>query len=87
MLGLPTSAWDEAGAGVEAASVPADWRPTGEVEHVFTHFALTLTVFEASGQGDFIWMDEAEAAQALPSVFRKALRPPRSSPATGAASG
>ena len=87
MLGLPTSAWDEGGAGAEAAPVPADWRPTGEVEHVFTHFALTLTVFEASGQGDFIWTDEAEAAQALPSVFRKALRPPRSSRASGAASG
>ena len=87
MLGLPTSAWDEGGAGVEAAPVPADWRATGEVEHVFTHFALTLTVFEATGQGDFIWTDEAEAAQALPSVFRKALRRPRSSRASGAASG
>ena len=87
MLGLPTSGWDEAGAGVEAAPVQADWRATGSVEHVFTHFALTLTVFEAAGQGDFIWTHEAEAAQALPSVFRKALRPPRSSPANGAASG
>ena len=87
MLGLPTSGWDGAGAGAEAAPVPADWRATGEVEHVFTHVALTLTVFEARGQGEFIWTEEAEAAQALPSVFRKALRPPRSSRASGAASG
>jgi len=87
MLGLPTSGWDAAGAGVEAAPVAADWRPTGEVEHVFTHFALTLTVFEARGQGAFIWTDETEAAQALPSVCRQALRPPRASRASGAASG
>ena len=74
MLGLPTSAWDETGAGVEAAPVRADWRARGEVEHVFTHFSLTLTVFEAAGSGDFVWMETEEAAQALPSVFRKALR-------------
>jgi A/G-specific adenine glycosylase len=87
MLGLPTSPWDQDGAGAEAAPVQADWRANGEVEHVFTHFALTLTVFEARGQGDFIWTDEDEAAQALPSVFRKALRPPRSFRASGATSG
>jgi A/G-specific adenine glycosylase len=87
MLGLPTSAWNDVGAGIEAAPVKAAWGETGEVEHVFTHFALTLTVFEAAGEGDFIWMDETDAAQALPSVFRKALRRPRSSRASAAASG
>lgn len=73
MLGLPTSAWDEAGAGAEAAPVRADWRARGEVEHVFTHFSLTLTVFEAAGAGDFVWLTPKAAAQALPSVFRKVL--------------
>lgn len=74
MLGLPTSAWSEPGAGVEAAPAVAAWRTAGQVEHVFTHFALTLTVFQARGTGDFIWMQADEAAQALPSVFRKALK-------------
>lgn len=74
MLALPTSPWDEAGAGAEAAPIRADWRERGEVEHVFTHFSLTLTVFEAAGAGEFIWIEVDEAAQALPSVFRKALR-------------
>lgn len=50
-----------------------DWRAAGSVEHVFTHFSLTLEVHVAEGQGDFLWTTAAEAAKALPTVFRKAL--------------
>ena len=77
MLGLPTSDWrgaawsdDEAGA---AAPVAASWRDFGSVEHVFTHFSLTLRVFAAQGDGDFVWTPR-QGLGALPSVFLKAAR-------------
>ena len=72
MLGLPTSDWSS--APVEAAPpAAADWRHAGTVEHVFTHFALTLEVQTARGSGDFIWLAAGGALAALPTVFRKAL--------------
>ena len=79
MMALPTSAWrsgpftaDEAAA---AAPAPAAWRSVGEVEHVFTHFALTLTVAKAElglPMGA-VWTPVETAAAGLPTVFRKAL--------------
>ena len=72
MVGLPTSAWGE-GAPDATAPVVADWVDAGAIEHVFTHFSLTLWVRVAEGQGDFLWMPEPEALEALPTVFRKAL--------------
>ena len=72
MLGLPTSDWSEAPDATPP--VAADWWDAGAVEHVFTHFSLTLTVRVAGGAGgDWIWMDEAEALASLPTVFAKAL--------------
>jgi A/G-specific adenine glycosylase len=81
MLGLPTTEWRSAPFGareaLRQAPASADWRNLGGVEHVFTHFALTLEVWraeaEAAGQ-DLVWTPIEEAAQALPSVFLKALR-------------
>ncbi|MDP3803364.1 A/G-specific adenine glycosylase [Brevundimonas sp.] len=72
MLGLPTSDWV---ANVPEAVPPAaaDWREAGAVEHVFTHFSLTLSVQVAEGAGDFLWTDPEEALRSLPTVFRKAL--------------
>lgn len=80
MLGLPTTDWRERPwADHEAlAQAPADtpWRDLGEVEHVFTHFALSLRVFAAEagrspgGQG-LIWSEDLSG---LPSVFLKAAR-------------
>ena len=75
MLGLPTSAWTSA----EPASAPplnADWREAGSIEHVFTHFSLTLRVLVAEASRDVeqaVWKSEAEARAALPTVFKKAL--------------
>jgi A/G-specific adenine glycosylase len=47
----------------------------GSIEHVFTHFALTLQVMRAEGGADGLeWTPIDEAARALPSVFLKALR-------------
>jgi len=78
MLGLPTSAWrsepyarDEAAA---AAPIVADWHEAGRIEHVFTHFSLTLTVLRAeTDAGDVEWLPRSSLA-ALPSVFLKAAR-------------
>ncbi|WGM46735.1 Adenine DNA glycosylase [Brevundimonas sp. NIBR10] len=71
MLGLPTGEW--AGLVSHAAPVAADWADAGAIEHVFTHFSLTLSVKVAEGEGDFIWTPEGEALKALPTVFAKAL--------------
>jgi A/G-specific adenine glycosylase len=81
MLALPTSAW---GAGAlapdeaaRAAPLPAAWRRVGEVEHVFTHFALTLQVLRAETSQEIsgvTWTPAAQAGDGLPSVFLKALR-------------
>jgi A/G-specific adenine glycosylase len=80
MLGLPTSEWGpaplDAAEALAAAPIAADWRTAGTVEHVFTHFALTLQVLRAEAPAladDFQWTDRA-GLQALPSVFLKAAR-------------
>jgi A/G-specific adenine glycosylase len=81
MAALPTSDWlsrpltsAEARA---AAPAPADWRAMGEIEHVFTHFSLTLSILRAEVSGDLdgaTWTPLAQAGEGLPSVFLKALR-------------
>jgi A/G-specific adenine glycosylase len=72
MAGLPTSDWSVAPSEA-APPVVADWQEAGAIEHVFTHFSLTLTVRVATGQGDYLWTDPDEARTSLPTVFRKAL--------------
>ena len=74
MMGLPTSDW-VVGAVEASPPVAADWREAGAVEHVFTHFSLTLTVRTArvEGRGDYAWMTVETARAALPTVFAKAL--------------
>ena len=75
MLALPSSDWGVAPPSGSGAPVKAHWRPAGEIEHVFTHFSLTLKVMRAEGSAeDLIWTPIDEAARALPSVFLKALR-------------
>ena len=82
MLGLPTSEWRAEpwadGEAVEAAPVAAaslvgGWNDAGEIEHVFTHFALTLRVFRAEGAMEAEWTAR-EGLGALPSVFLKAAK-------------
>jgi A/G-specific adenine glycosylase len=72
MTGLPTTDW-AVQAGEAIPPVAAAWRDAGAVEHVFTHFSLTLSVRTATGEGDFLWTDPDEALRSLPTVFRKAL--------------
>ncbi|RZJ95868.1 MAG: A/G-specific adenine glycosylase [Brevundimonas sp.] len=73
MLGLPTSDW---GADVANERPSAtDWEDAGTVEHVFTHFSLSLRVLTARAEGgDYVWRSREAAMAALPTVFKKALK-------------
>jgi A/G-specific adenine glycosylase len=80
MLALPTTDWRAkpfSSTEIEAAApAPLAWRPAGEIEHVFTHFALTLAVWRAEAKGsvdELIWSPRSDL-EALPSVFLKAAR-------------
>ena len=78
----PASRQSAATGGVGSGAAPevkppvsADWREAGAVEHVFTHFSLTLTVRVArvEAAGDYQWLGFEAARAALPTVFAKAL--------------
>lgn len=77
MLGLPGSPWIEGDTGAHAgAPAKADWQHLGEIRHVFTHFALTLTVWQGTLKGKRP-MGEWTAiskVDGLPSVFAKAFK-------------
>lgn len=78
MLALPTTDWRAKpwadGEIAGAAPASGDWRDMGEIDHVFTHFALTLRVFRAEADlGEVEW-SSPEALEAMPSVFLKAAR-------------
>jgi A/G-specific adenine glycosylase len=78
MLALPTSdwrarPWSEAEA-LACAPAEAPWRGVGEVEHVFTHFSLTLSLLRAEGDADGVIWSARRDLDALPSVFLKAAR-------------
>ncbi|MBV8682438.1 MAG: A/G-specific adenine glycosylase [Caulobacteraceae bacterium] len=80
MLGLPTTPWRSEpwslAEGGGRAPGAADWREAGAVEHVFTHFALRLTVLEASVAAPapgLLWTSLETARAGLPTVFRKAV--------------
>lgn len=78
MLALPTSDWrDRAWSLAEArAAAPADldWRSAGEIDHVFTHFSLTLTVLRAEGDAPEVTWSARRELDSLPSVFLKAAK-------------
>ena len=80
MLALPTTPWRAApfsdAEALALAPHAGQWRIAGQVEHVFTHFSLTLAVYAAEAktrEPNFVWTPLAEAQEATPSVFRKAL--------------
>lgn len=77
MTGVPGSEW---GASLRATEFPVDarWREAGRITHVFTHFALTLTVWHARAgaapEGEGWWSKRARlAGEALPTLYRKVL--------------
>lgn len=82
MLALPTGPWDDAAPGLAGAPLAADWRMLPDtVEHVFTHFCLTLTLATARVDaaapiaGDARWWPISALDKAgLPTLFAKAVR-------------
>jgi A/G-specific adenine glycosylase len=81
MLGLPTSDWRAAplpkAEALADAPRAASWRRLGEIEHTFTHFALTLDIYRAETAAagpELIWLPVDRALAETPSVFGKALR-------------
>jgi A/G-specific adenine glycosylase len=78
MLALPSTDWRAARWSepevIAAAPARAPWRPAGEVDHGFTHFTLTLSVYRAEGEmADAVWTPRGGLG-ALPSVFLKAAK-------------
>lgn len=76
MLALPGTEWPKTGRPEEVPPVAADWETIGEVRHVFTHFALILTVKQArlnAKRPDGVWTPIRDV-EGLPSVFAKAFR-------------
>ena len=77
MLGLPGSVWSEGEPGaITGAPALADWDHRGEVRHIFTHFALTLQVWQAHltgarPAGEWVLIADIDG---LPSVFAKAVK-------------
>ncbi len=78
MRGLPGGGWGE--SPEQAAPADADWRPIGTVEHVFTHFSLSLDVMAAEFSArpaidltDALWWPIETIEQAgLPTLYARA---------------
>ena len=78
MRALPGGGWGEIAEAAPPAQ--ADWRPIGTVEHVFTHFSLSLDVMAAdlptrpaTDVPDPLWWPLADIEQAgLPTLYARA---------------
>lgn len=82
MAGPPTTDWTVRQDGAttpEAAPFAADWRASGTISHVFTHFELRLDVFLATvsarpvPHGMFWSTAQDLPGEALPTVMKKAI--------------
>jgi A/G-specific adenine glycosylase len=76
MLSFPTCNWK----GEGAPPCPGPWKNAGGIEHVFTHFSLSLKVLKAEVGHDVAtalsgewWPIDRLAQAGLPSVFEKAV--------------
>ena len=75
MLGLPTSDWQQDVRPPPIFPDEARWQDCGEIRHVFTHFELTLQVWGAHSDRQISDATPISSAlDALPTVFRKALK-------------
>ncbi len=74
MQGLPGSSWGEGDLPAPGFPFDADWQAAGQVRHVFTHFALELSVWRAKLDVEVDGLGIEAALNALPTVFAKALR-------------
>ena len=83
MLGLPTTDWTDKAPTVDeiqaAQPAPGRWREASAIDHVFTHFALNLRVFQLQADGPdrapgALWTPLDQARASVPSLFVKALK-------------
>ncbi|MBW8785805.1 MAG: A/G-specific adenine glycosylase [Novosphingobium sp.] len=82
MRALPDDGWSARRDGSGEGPIPGPWRAGGSVQHVFTHFALELTLahyggsdWASLGGGDGQWWPIEMLDQAgLPTLFVKAVR-------------
>jgi A/G-specific adenine glycosylase len=78
MLALPTGEWGEQAVPGEGAPAPIAWREAGSVDHVFTHFSLSVRLLcgDAPMRGaDEIWWPAERIDEAgLPTLFAKLAR-------------
>jgi A/G-specific adenine glycosylase len=73
MRALPSGEWGGEDRGLGGAPADVAWRTAGRVDHVFTHFALELTVMVGTGEGEGEWWPIERIAEAgLPTLFAKA---------------
>ncbi|MGN8019995.1 A/G-specific adenine glycosylase [Phyllobacterium sp. 22229] len=82
MTEVPTTEWTsriDGETGIDAAPFTAQWVPSGTITHIFTHFELRLTIYEARnvrkpacGNGWWISVENLDN-EALPTVMKKAI--------------
>jgi A/G-specific adenine glycosylase len=78
MSELPGTAWRaepwQTAEALPLAPLSADWRPAGQVRHVFTHFELRLDVYAAPlSASPPPWPLTRPEQAALPSLMRKCI--------------
>jgi A/G-specific adenine glycosylase len=75
MLALPTGSWAEQASAGEGAPAAAQWIDAGTVEHVFTHFSISVRLLCAASTErppDAIWWPAGRIDEAgLPTLFAK----------------
>jgi A/G-specific adenine glycosylase len=78
MLALPTGSWDERACPGEGAPLATEWTDAGTVEHVFTHFALRISLLCAETpvrpEGEIWWPANQLEQAGLPTLFAKLAR-------------
>lgn len=85
MSEVPTTGWtarQDGDTDASSAPFPADWRACGTVSHVFTHFSLQLSVFDAeierTTREGYWWSAPGDLpGEALPTVMKKVLEATR----------
>ncbi|MBC2884631.1 A/G-specific adenine glycosylase [Ochrobactrum sp. CM-21-5] len=82
MTEVPGSTWTarlDGDATIKAAPFSAEWVPSGTIAHVFTHFELRLSIYQASNVSKLVTNDgwwsapDEIAGEALPTVMKKAI--------------
>jgi len=78
MLGLPTGDWGMQAEIGDGAPAMTRWSEAGSVEHVFTHFALSVRLLcgnaDTRRTGEIWWPAERLEEAGLPTLFAKLAR-------------